>query len=68
LGWEDWESKIPNACLFKQGLINSGIWKDLIKTKQDLKISGSFTVAIFGYFSATFRSTFWLLFDSLAEE
>jgi len=27
-----------NACLFMQGLINSGIWKDLIKTKQDLQI------------------------------
>ena len=29
---------------------------------------GLFTVAIFGYFLATFQSTFWLLFDSLAEE
>ena len=29
---------------------------------------GSFTVAIFSYFSATFRSTFQLLFDSLAAE
>jgi len=29
---------------------------------------GSFTVAIFAYFSAPFQPTFWLLFVTLAEE
>ena len=29
---------------------------------------GSFTVAIFAYFLASFQPTFWLLFVTLAEE
>ena len=67
--WDSWDpehaqnaSELPKLPKYysKEAMRHLFLW--------DQTILGSFTVAIFAYFSAPFQPTFWLLFVTLAEE